>query len=129
MKRSPFGVEKRERSRAEAEVAVAFERLLNLHRLDYWHPYTAQRSQPGFPDYAVFGDGWIGFVELKARSTTTGRMGKVSDAQERYKASIEAGGGEWRVFKLPDEWHDVDVYLNGHTGKGIWDSGAEEARR
>lgn len=123
--RKPIGTAKRERSRAEADQSRTFEATLNLHRLDFWHCTVSQRSQPGFPDYVVFGDGWLGFVELKARSTTNNRMGRVSPAQERYRASIEAAGAEWRVFKLPDDWHEADTWLNGHTGKNIWESGKE----
>lgn len=66
------------------------------------------------------GEGWLAFVELKARSLTTNRAGKVSPAQLRYKQSIETAGAEWVSFLLPDEWHDVDVWLNAKTDKGIW---------
>ena len=114
--------EKRARSKAEADQCRTLEALLNLHRLDFWHCTVSQRSQPGWPDYVVFGDGWLAFFEIKARSTNTGKMGKVSTHQERYKASIEAAGAEWRVFKLPDEWHGVDQFLNDRTHKGIWGS-------
>ena len=123
MKRSPIGVAKRARYQAEAEQCRTLEALFNLHRLDYWHCTVAQRSQPGWPDYVVFGDGWLAFLEVKARSPITGRAGKVDDGQKRYKASIEAAGAEWRTFLLPDEWNAVDIWLNGHTAKNIWGSG------
>ncbi len=74
----------------------------------------------------VFGLGWLAFVELKAHRPTDKRIGKVSPAQERYKASIEAAGGEWKSFVLPDQWGDVDTWLNGHTGREIW---GQEGRR
>lgn len=99
-----------------------------LHGLDFWHCTVAQRSQPGWPDYAVFGNGWTVFVELKARSLLTGRRGKVSTAQERYKASIERGGNEWRSWCLPDDWNEVDTFLNARTNKGIWDSKSREVQ-
>lgn len=120
--RAPIGEKKRTQQRIEEGMYPQWERTLNLHRLDYWHCTIAQRSQPGWPDYVVFGDGWLAFVELKA-TRANGRRGKVSPAQERYKASIEAAGGEWRTFCLPDEWDDVDDWLNSHTGKGIYRSG------
>lgn len=121
MKTAPIGAEKKSRIQWEAMYAKTFEETLHQHRLDFWHCTVAQRSQPGWPDYVVFGEGWMGFVELKARSMLgKKRMGVVSEGQERYKASIEAAGGEWKVFKLPDDWHTVDTWLNGHTGKGIW---------
>lgn len=124
LRRTPFGQKKRAAYQAEAEQSRTFEELLNLHGLDFWHDFrTDRRSVAGFPDYVIFGIGWISFVELKARSPMTNRKGKVSTAQERYKASIEAGGGEWRTFCLPDEWDDVDKYLNARTHKGIWGYG------
>lgn len=120
MAASPIGEKKRAMVRTEEGLYPAWEQLLNLHRLDYWHNTIAQRSQPGWPDYTVFGDGWHAWVELKARSTTTGRMGKVSPAQLRYKETIERGGGEWVMFLLPDDWDRVDEWLNAKTGKDIW---------
>jgi hypothetical protein len=116
--RSGFG-QRKAQQRVEEGLYPAWEELLGLHRLDFWHPTVTQRSQPGWPDYTVFGLGWLAFVELKARRVD-GRRGKVSVAQERYRASVEAAGGEWRTFLLPDEWDAVDAWLNGHTGKGIW---------
>lgn len=120
MKTSPIGVEKKSRIQWEAKYARTFEELLRLHRLDFWHCTVAQRSQPGWPDYVVFGDQWLSFVELKARSLIgKKRMGVFSTGQERYKASIEAAGGEWRIFRLPDDWDAVDDWLCGHSGKEI----------
>lgn len=124
--RLPIGAAKRAQVRTEELLYPTWEQLLRLHRLDYWHCTVAQRSQPGWPDYCVFGDGWLAFVELKARSIATKRKGTVRVAQERYRDSIRAAGGEWKSFLLPDEWHDVDVWLNGHTGREIW---GQEGRR
>ena len=70
----------------------------------------------------VFGLGWLAFVELKARRAD-GRAGKVSGAQERYKSSIEAAGGEWKTFLLPDQWGEVDLWLNARTGHDIHTGG------
>jgi len=119
-KRAAIGEKKRTMVRTEEGYYPTWEQLLNLHRCDYWHCTVAQRSQAGFPDYVVLGEGWLAFVELKARSLTTNRAGKVSPAQLRYKQAIETAGAEWVIFLLPDEWHDIDVWLNAKTGKGIW---------
>lgn len=107
----------------EAARAVEFERLLNLHECDYWHCTIAQRSQAGFPDYVVLGKGWHSFVELKARNLETNRRGKLSPAQLRYKTAIEAAGAEYRYFTLPDDWDEVDLWLNNKTRKDIWGKG------
>lgn len=124
MKRSPIdNGPKRKMVRWEEMQYPAWEAVLRLHGLDFWHCQVAQRSQPGWPDYVVFGRNWLAFVELKATNLETGRRGKVSVAQERFKASIEAAGGEWRTFVLPNDNDDVDDWLNSHTGKGIKRSG------
>lgn len=119
MKRTPFGAKKRAMVQTELGFYPTFEKLLRLHGLDYWHCVTAQTSQPGWPDFAVFGHGWHAFVELKARSLTTNRAGKLSPDQERWRDTIRDAAGEWHSFLLPDQWGDVDAWLNGHTGKGI----------
>lgn len=123
MKASPIGAAKRARVQAEAAQAVTLEATFRLHRLDWWHCTIAQASQPGWPDYAVFGAGWHAFLELKARSPATNRKGKVDDGQRRYQASIERGGGEWVTFCLPDDWGEVDAWLNARTGHQIFTDG------
>ena len=120
--RKPIGATKRKLVQWEAEQAKQFEALLQLHHLDHWHCTVAMRSQPGFPDYAIFGDGWHAFCELKARNPENNRKGRLSPGQERYKAAIEASGAEYRWFLLPDDWDAVDEWLNDHTGKDIWQS-------
>ncbi len=120
LKRSAFGAKKRAMVQSEVSYYPTFEHLLRLHRLEWWHNYNAQRSQPGWPDYTVFGDGWLAFIELKA-VRVSGTRGKLSEGQRRYKAVIEAAGGEYRVFVLPQDWNDVDDFLCGHTGLDIRD--------
>jgi len=117
--RRPIGAEKKSRNLEEKTQAVAFEQLLGLHRLDYWHCTVAQRSQAGFPDYVIFGTGWLGFVELKARSRTTGKAGKVSAAQYRYKEAIEKAGGDWRTFLWPDEMDETNAWLKARTHRDV----------
>lgn len=120
--RTPIGEPKRAMVRTEEGFYPTWEQLLNLHRLDYWHCRLAQASQPGWPDYVVMGKRWLAFVELKARQAS-GRLGKLNAGQERYKASIEAAAGEYKVFYLPDDWNAVDDWLIGHTGieiRGVW---------
>lgn len=122
--RSPIGQKRRASERAETRVyGPALEELLHLHRLDFWHDTISQRSQPGWPDYTIFGDGWHAWLELKVRSPLTGRRGKVSDAQRRYQASIERGGGEWVSFVLPDDYDELDAWLNLKTGHSIHTDG------
>jgi hypothetical protein len=114
-KREPIGEKRRAAVRTEEGFYPTWEKLLRLHGLEFWHCTVAQRSQPGWPDYAVFGPGFMAFVELKATSVKTGRSGKLSSAQERWKAVIEAAGGEYRSFTLPGDWPVVDAWLATHT--------------
>lgn len=120
IKRTPFGEKKRAMVQWELLHYPTFEKLLRLHGCDYWHCVTAQTSQPGWPDFAVFGYDWHAFVELKARSITTNRRGKLSADQERWRDTILTAAGEYCVFTLPDDWPLVDDWLNAHTGKNIW---------
>ena len=115
LRRSPIGAKKRAMVRTEEGSYPTFEHLLRLHRLDFWHNYNAQRSQPGWPDYTIFGVMWIAFVELKAVQVS-GRVGKLSVAQERYRKVIETAGGIYRVFTLPTDWTALEEWLIGHTG-------------
>ncbi len=110
---------RRTAQRREEKLYPAWEELLGLHRLDFWHCTIAQKSQAGWPDYVVFGLGWHAFVELKATSLLTGRRGKLSTGQERYKASVEASGGEWKTWNLSDEWKEIKAWLNSKTGRQI----------
>lgn len=118
-RRKPIGEKKRVAVQTEQGYYPAWEQLLRLHKLDWWHNYNAQRSQPGWPDYTVFGDGWHAWVEIKARNPITNRAGKVSPDQLRYKETIEKGGGEWLLFTLPDDWDAVDDWLCSKTGLEI----------
>lgn len=119
LKRSAIGEKKRVMVRTEEGFYPAWEDELRLFGCDFWHPTISQRSQPGWPDYVVLGEGWHAFVELKARNLTTNRRGKVSTAQERYKDAIVLAGAEWHTFLLPDDWGEIDAWLTARTGKEI----------
>ncbi len=118
LRRAPIGAKKRAAVRTEEGFYPAWEHLLQLHRLEFWHCRVAQQSQPGWPDYVVLGQGWHAFVELKA-VRVSGSRGKLSEGQRRYKAAIETAGAEYRVFVLPDDWADVDEWLCSKTGLEI----------
>lgn len=118
MQRSPIGAKKRAASRREESFYPAFQQTLNLHRLDFWHCYNPMfAKESGWPDYVVFGYGWLAFVELKARSIHTKRAGKLSVEQQRYKASVEAAGAEWQTFVFPDDWKVIDAWLEAKSGR------------
>src|SRR5216684_1019209 len=116
VRRSPLGLTRRVSYQTEAGYARTFEALLICHGLEFWHVNLPMRSKAGFPDYEVYGDGWIAWVELKARSQLTDRMGKLSEEQRAFHRRIERGGGEIVVFRLPDDWLAVDVWLTSKTG-------------
>lgn len=125
MRTSPIGAKKRVMVQTEKTFYPTVERLLLLHGCDFWRCESNQRSQPGFPDYEIYGEGWHAWLEVKARSLATGRAGKLSPGQLRYKASIERGNGEYVHYLLPDEWALLENWLSFHTGKdihGTWET-------
>lgn len=119
LQRSAWGSKRRAGHAAEADQARTFEQLLLLHGLEWWHVNLPMRSRAGFPDYEIYGDAWIAWVELKARSLLTGKVGKLTPVQRAFHARIERGGGEVRVFRLPDDWDEVDSWLCAKTGRSI----------
>ncbi len=114
--RKPIGAAKREIHLVETSFYPTVEGLFRLHHLDFHHVTVAQASQPGWPDYTVFGDGWHGWLEIKA-IRANGRPGKLDPAQERWRDTIIKGGGEWHCFTLPTDGKVLEVYLTGHTGR------------
>ena len=111
-----WGGKRKASYQSEAEQARIFEQLLMLHRVDWWHVNLPMRSKAGFPDYCLFGDGWLAFAELKAVSVTTGRRGRLSAEQIRYRALIEGSGVEWRMFCLPPDLDEANDWLRAKTG-------------
>jgi hypothetical protein len=116
LRRSPIGVKRRAMVRTEEGFYRTFEHLIRLHRCEAWHMTVAQMSQPGRPDYDVYGDGWYAQVELKARNPVTGRMGKLSAEQLAWKIKAERAGVEWHCFTLPDDWTLLEEWLISKTG-------------
>ena len=113
---APIGAAKRVIQRNEEAAYRTLEGLWRLHRIDWWHCTIAQRSQPGWPDFVVFGKGWLAFVEVKARQAS-GRMGRFDEERQgRYRDSIVSGGGEYVLLKMPDELEVHNAWLRERTG-------------
>lgn len=109
-----LSVVRKARYNAEAEQARTFEDWLLLHRWYFWHVNLPQRSKAGFPDYMLLRERIV-FVELKARSPATGRIGKLSLEQTAFHEMIRAAGGEVHTFWLPDDWQLVHDALKHPT--------------
>lgn len=127
--RTAFGAQKRQREQSEKRAAYLLEDLFRIHRLDFWHPTVSQMSQAGWPDYVVLGDGFHAFLELKASNAETGRRGKLSAAQHRYREAIERAGGVRHL--LPARRHGGVLRLanlaHGHRSEaGMSDSGHDQ---
>lgn len=108
--------------RTEETYYEAFEDTVLAHECWFFHPTTSHftrrhRGQKGYPDYTVFGEGWVAWVELKATSLATGKDGRLAPEQRTYKAFIERAGGEYHAFTLPKDWPAIDDWLIGRTGK------------
>lgn len=124
IKRSAIGAPVRAMVTWEENYYPAFEALLGKHDCTFFHPTTNQLTrkrvgQKGWVDYTILGIGWHAFCELKAVNLDTGRKGKLDSDQERYRDEIILAGGEWRSFLLPNDWAEVEDWLNSHTGKNI----------
>ena len=115
VQRKTFGAERKRSRQTEAGWAKFFEDLLLRHRVEWWHNYNAMRSKSGWPDYAIFGQGWHAFVEIKARSPE-GRRGNLTAAQIRFASVIQDAGGEWLTFCFPDDIHSANDWLGARTG-------------
>lgn len=122
--RQAIGAKPRAEARREESFYPTLERMFNIHRLDFWHCYNpGYEKEAGFPDFLICGAGWLAFMEVKAVSINTGRWGKLTTEQKRWRKSIEDGGGEYVDFTLPNEWADIDEWLYQHTGieaRGTW---------
>ena len=106
--------------RTEETYYEAFEDTLLKYDCWFFHPTTSHftrrhRGQKGYPDYTVFGPGWVAWVELKATSLATGKDGRLAAEQRTYKEFIERSGGEYRVFTLPADWKAIDAWLEARN--------------
>ena len=120
MNRTAIGEKKRQRTQWEQRQARVVEDAFRWLHLDWWHNTSAGLEfyyEDGWPDYAIFGDGWHAFMELKASNPETGVRGKLSAGQEKWRDIIVAGGGEWVSFCLPDDMDEFYDWLYEKTGK------------
>ena len=111
LKRTPFGAKKRELSQTEAAFQKQVEDLAGYLGWTSFHVRLPQRSPAGFPDLVLFRERII-FAELKTRSPTTGRPGKLSPWQIDYAHTIFKAGGEYYSFLFPDDWEQVKEVLS-----------------
>lgn len=129
MKASAIGEKARTRVQSEEAQARVLEGtpdklgLFQLHRVDWHHVGTPMRDKgtlkSGFPDYLILGDGWLAFLEIKARSLVTGRMGGMHASQHTYHAKLRAAGQEVWTAYLPDDLQAVNLWLREKTGRVI----------
>lgn len=102
-----------EKRRASENAERSFQdQVINLAVTCGWawyHVYNASRSRKGFPDLVLFRDKVL-FVELKARSRLTGRMGKMSAEQMYFRDVIQAAGAEWFLW-TDEDWDEIAKVL------------------
>ena len=117
----------RGRVQHEAQQAKALEGdstrlgLFDLHRVDWLHfanvRYDRGSLKSGFPDYFLMGEGWLAFLEIKARDVVrNGRPGKLSAAQHGFHAKLRAAGADVITALLPDDLQVVNLWLRAKTG-------------
>lgn len=80
----------------EAELENAVRDLLKLYGLDGYHTHDSRRSQAGYPDWTIVGDGGIMWRELKSE------LGRVSLAQKRWLGRLWAAGGDAGIWRPAD---------------------------
>lgn len=88
---------RKERSKAEATFQRQIERLAQMAGWYVFHIYNPTWSKAGFPDLVLIRERVV-WVELKARSTTTNKRGKLSPEQETWRDMLKAAGQEWYVW-------------------------------
>lgn len=103
MKRTPFGEKKRAQYVAESKFQEMVEEVAGYCGWTSFHLNLPMRSPAGFPDLVLFRDRIV-FAELKSRSPTTGRAGKLAPAQIAYAQTIMKAGGEYYSWLYPDDW-------------------------
>ena len=124
MNRSAIGAKTRARNNQEQQQARVLEDAFRVCGLDWWHnTITDKWTRAGWPDYTVFGVGWHAWLELKASNPETGARGKLMPEQRRWAETIEAGGGEWVTFCLPDDLDELYAWLYVKTGKRMREKG------
>ena len=127
LRRSPIGADRRANVQHEAQQAKALEGdstrlgLFDLHRVDWLHfanvRYDRGSLKSGFPDYFLMGEGWLAFLEIKARDVVrNGRPGKLSAAQHGFHAKLRAAGADVITALLPDDLQVVNLWLRAKTG-------------
>ena len=80
-------------SEAELQASVAqYCRALGLY---HFHPYSMQRSEPGWPDSTIIGRTII-YRELKSQ------YGRPTKEQTAVGYRIRAAGGNWRIWRPSD---------------------------
>lgn len=97
---SRVGATNRARVQAEKAFQAQVVDLARLNGLDVYHPYDSRRSQPGWPDLAIYGRRLFILAEIKAE------RGVLSHAQRSTIQKLRAAGVDVRIWK-PSQWDDI----------------------
>lgn len=90
-------------SMSEAELFEQVRQLLDLGSWVWYHTYSSQRSNAGFPDIVAVRRERLIFIELKTAK------GKLSQAQERWRDALFQTQA-WKMWP-PDRAVCPEVYL------------------
>ena len=112
MRRSPWGQKRRASEYAEAAFQARVEELAGFLGWYTWHLHQATRSPAGFPDLLMIRERVI-WVELKATSRLTGRVGKVTPTQTAFHDRLRAAGQEVHVWwDDSSDWAQIKEVLS-----------------
>lgn len=106
LQRKPWGAEKRATYIAESAFQQMVEDLAAYCGWTSFHLNLPMRSPAGFPDLVLFRERIV-FAELKSRSPTTGKAGKLRPTQIDYAHTIQKAGGNYYSWLYPDDWDEV----------------------
>lgn len=86
----------------ERELQRAITDLCDWLNLAWYHTHDSRRSVAGFPDLVIAGPGGILYREIKSIG------GRVSDGQKKWLNTLNASGGDARIWYLAN-WQDGTV--------------------
>lgn len=97
-----------------AESEASFQsRILELAALTGWnhfHVYDSRKSNPGWPDLALWRGPWRGRAPRFVLAELKRETGRLSAAQESTIAQLRAAGVEVYVWR-PSDWAEVERVL------------------
>lgn len=99
----------------ELELQRQVQVLCRRYDVDLDHRHQPLQDRPGWPDCSLLGTRAAAFRELKTRT------GKLSPAQQRTGARMQACGLDWSVWRPADlESGRIEAEISALSGRKPW---------